>query len=416
MKGYRWVILVVCFLMLLINSGIVLSFGLFLKPLTLQFGLSVTHISVVLAAFMLFQGLFSPYIGSMIDRFGPRKIIIIGIMGFGTVLTLTSQMTAFWQFALLYGLLGSIAYTTTTLLTNAVLISGWFTENRGLALGISMSGFPLGPLAITPIMTHLLLKYDWRTAVLTAAGGVLLFLFPLVAVLLRDGPGHIEIKESLRKQPKQLNKNDNAAALSLFSLMKDPRYRRLAGAYFTCGFSMALIMAHFHNFGQSLGFEVTTTAQAYSIMGLLAFMGTIASGRLSDILERKYVLALIYFLRGVSFLVMALASNLIMFYLGAIIFGIFWTATGPLTSALSSECWGLKNMGRTFGAVFLSHQIGASIGPILGGLTFDLTGSYFLIYVLTAIILITGSFGVRGLKPTVSPPPLKMASPITSMK
>jgi len=145
--------------------------------------------------------------------------------------------------------------------------------------------------------------------------------------------------------------------------------------------------------------------QLCSIMGLLAFMGTIASGRLSDILERKYVLALIYFLRGVSFLVMAFASNLIMFYLGAIIFGIFWTATGPLTSALSSECWGLKNMGRTFGAVFLSHQIGASIGPILGGLTFDLTGSYFLIYILTAFILITGSFGVRGLKPTISASP-----------
>lgn len=403
MKGYRWVILAVCFLMLLINSGIVLSFGLFLKPLTVQFGWSVTDVSMVLAAFMLFQGLFSPLIGSMIDRFGPRKVIVTGIIGFGTVLALISQMTTFWQFALLYGLLGSIAYTTTTLLTNAVLISGWFTETRGLALGISMSGFPLGPLAITPIMTYLLIKYEWRVAVLAAAGGVLLFLFPLVLALLRDGPGHIEIKESFRKKAGQQRRNDDAMDLSLFALLKDSRYRRLAGAYFTCGFSMALTMAHFHNFGQSLGFAVTTTAQAFSVMGLLAFMGTIVSGKLSDILERKQVLALIYFLRGVSFLVMAFAANLSMFYLGAVIFGIFWTATGPLTSALSGECWGLKYMGRTFGAVFLSHQIGASIGPVLGGLTFDLTGSYSLIYILTAIILITGSLGVRGLKSSASP-------------
>ena len=99
-----------------------------------------------------------------------------------------------------------------------------------------------------------------------------------------------------------------------------------------------------------------------------------------------------------------------MFYLGAIIFGIFWTATGPLTSALSGECWGLKYMGRTFGAVFLSHQIGASIGPILGGLTFDLTGSYFPIYIFTALMLIAGSLGVRGLKQSVILHPVRVES------
>jgi MFS family permease len=397
---YRWVILVVCFFMLLINSGIVLSFGLFLRPLTKQFGWSVTHVSLVMASFMLFQGLFSPRVGTMIDRQGPRKVIIAGIIGFGIVLALLSRMTAFWQFALLYGLLGALAYTTTTLLTNAVLISGWFQENKGLALGISMSGFPLGPLAITPLMTYLLLGYDWRRALLTAAGVVLLFLLPLAVALLRDGPGHLAIQASVREAGVKPKDKD----LSLLFLLKDPRYRKLAGAYFTCGFSMALIMAHFHNFGQSLGYDVTVTAKAFSLMSLLAFFGTITSGKLSDVIERKQVLALIYFLRGVSFLVMAFASSLAIFYLGAILFGIFWTATGPLTSALSGECWGLERMGRAFGAVFLSHQIGASIGPILGGMVFDRSGSYTAIFFVAALLLMTGAAGVRGLRVNVCEP------------
>lgn len=399
---YRWVILGVCFMMLLINSGIVLSFGIFLRPLREQFGWSATHVSLVLASFMLMQGLFSPRIGSMIDRHGPRKIIIVGIISFGIVLALISRMTGFWQFALLYGLLGAIAYTTTTLLTNAVLISGWFPENRGLALGISMSGFPLGPLAITPLLTFILIRYDWRTAILAAAGIVLFLLLPLVLLLLRDGPGHLAIRDALRN-PDSQSLGIPANNWTLLRLIGDPRYRRLAGAYFTCGFSMALIMAHFHNFGQSIGFQLTTTAQAFSLMSLLAFLGTITSGRLSDILERKYVLALIYLLRGTSFLVFAFAVNLGSFYLGAVLFGIFWTATGPLTSALSGECWGLECMGRTFGAVFLSHQIGASIGPILGGLSFDATGGYRFIFLLAALLLIAGSVAVTGLRVNVAP-------------
>lgn len=392
---YRWLILVVCFVMLLVNSGIVLSFGIFLPVWRAQFGWTATHVSLVLASFMLMQGLFSPRIGSTIDRHGPRKVILVGIVLFGAILALLSQMTVFWQFAILYGFLAAIAYTTTTLLTNAVLISGWFSENRGLALGISMSGFPLGPLFMTPLLTYFLLSYDWQTAILAASGIVLFFLLPLALLLLRDGPGHVAIKEAVRNPDQQVV--SAASNWTLLKLIADPRYRRLAGAYFTCGFSMALIMAHFHNFGQSIGFQLSTTAQAFSLMSLLAFLGTISSGKLSDILERKYVLALIYFLRGSSFIVFAFAANLGMFYLGAILFGIFWTATGPLTSALSGECWGLECMGKTFGAVFLSHQIGASIGPILGGMSFDVTGSYRWIFLFAALILISASVAIKGL-------------------
>ena len=345
---------------------------------------------------MLMQGLISPKIGSMIDRFGPRKIIIVGIISFGITLGLISQMNAFWQFAILYGFLGAIAYTTTTLLTNAVLISGWFSENRGLAIGISMSGFPLGPLFMTPLLTFFLLSYDWRTAILAAAGIIFFILLPLVLLLLRDGPGHIAIKNSIRNPGEEVV--SPVGNWTVFTLIADPRYRRLAGGYFTCGFSMALIMAHFHNFGQSIGFGLSTTAQAFSLMSLLAFFGTIMSGRLSDVLERKNVLTLIYFLRGTSFIVFAFAASLEMFFLGAVLFGIFWTATGPLTSALSGEYWGLESMGKTFGAVFLSHQIGASIGPILGGLSFDATGSYRGVFLVTALILISASLTVKGLK------------------
>lgn len=394
-NNYRWIILGVCFLMLLINSGIVLSFGIFLPVLREQFGWSATSVSLILASFMLMQGLFSPKIGSMIDRNGPRKVIIAGIIFFGGTLGLISQMNTLWQFAILYGLLGAIAYTTTTLLTNAVLISGWFKENRGLALGISMSGFPLGPLAVTPLLTYFLLNYDWRTAILAAAGLVIFFLLPLTLLLLRDGPGHIAIKNSPGNTETKMGSSVNWTPLSL---LRDSRYRRLAGAYFTCGFSMALIMAHFHNFGQNMDFDLSITAKVFSFMSLLAFFGTIISGKFSDVLERKVVLSLVYFLRGTAFIVFAFATSLEVLYLGAILFGIFWTATGPLTSALSGECWGLESMGKTFGAVFLSHQIGASIGPILGGISFDVTGNYRWIFLITAAILISGSLAIKGLK------------------
>ncbi len=375
---YGWVIVFISFLMLLVTSGIVLSFGVFMNPLTSEFQWDRTAVSIAVSSFMLVQGLLSPFVGRLIDRYGPKIVVTLGVFILGVTLIIFGQVNSYGMFFFTYGILAAVGYSTTTLMTNSVLISKWFTEKKGLALGLSMTGFPLGPLVFSPFIGYLIVTFDWRTAAHIMGGLLIVLLLPLVVLLVKDNPENL---------PGKVLDAGEKAKVTFKGLIADSQYLKLAGAYFGCGFTMALISTHFPANATDLGLEPLVAATAFGIMGGFAAIGTTSAGALSDKFGRKNILSIVYFMRFTALMIFAFANTPTTLYVGAVIFGLSWTTTGPLTSALTGDIWGVKVMGTVFGFVFLSHQVGAALGAYMGGFIFDYTQSYQLAFLAGALIL-----------------------------
>jgi MFS family permease len=384
--NYRWIIVAISFIMLLFTSGIIMTFGIFIEPITKELNWSRTEISIGISLFMFIQGAFAPFMGKLMDRCGPKKIISIGVLFLAVCIVILSMVNTLGQFIVIYGIFTALAYTTTSLLTTTVLVARWFDTKKGLALGITVSGFPLGPLVFSPLITYLILTYDWRSTFVILGIFLGVVLFPFILIFIRDSPHSSDKSKGnypfMGAEQKQI----------LFkNLITQSSYYKLSGAYFTCGFTMSLVSNHYHSHTTHEGFSVYVGSNTLALMGLFAFAGTILSGYLSDILERKLVLSMVYLVRSISFVFIAFAQNTTILLVAAVLFGLSWTATGPLTSALAGELWGIRNMGKVIGAVFLVHQVGASLGALLGGIVFDLTNSYFTIFILASLVLFTGS-------------------------
>lgn len=360
---YGWVIVAIAFLMLLMTSGIVMSFGVFVQSLVEEFNWDRSAISLAVASFMIVQGFLSPTVGRFKDKYGPRKVIATGVLILGITMVLFSQVNSYFSFFIVYGVLAAVGYSTTTLMTNAVLITKWFKEKKGLALGISTTGFPLGPLAFAPLIGFMILQFEWRWTVFSLGLLLMLVLMPLIIVF---------VKEKDESASKEVSDKDKLPVKITFnSLRSSSQYLKLAGAYFGCGFTMALVATHFPIHAIDLGLTELVAATAFGLMGGFAAFGTISAGALSDKYGRKNLLAAVYFTRFLALTVFAFASTPAMLYTGAVIFGISWTATGPLTTAITGDIWGTKVMGTVFGYIFLFHQFGAAAGAYLGGVIFD---------------------------------------------
>lgn len=399
--NYGWIIVGISFLMLLMTSGVVMSIGVFMKPLVKEFGWDRTAISITVSSFMVVQGILSPFVGRLIDKYGAKIVIALGISVLGVTLVLFSQVSSYITFFIVYGILAAIGYSTTTLMTNSVLISKWFQEKKGLALGISTTGFPLGPLVFSPLISFLIITFNWRWAALILGILLITVLMPLVVLFVKDKTTDGTKGVEPTPPPK----------ISFFNLVSNRQYLKLAGAYLGCGFTMALISTHFPVHAMGLGLNEMIAATAFGLMGGFAALGTISVGALSDRYGRKNLLAAVYFTRSFALGIMALGTSPTTLYIGAVIFGISWTATGPLTTAITGDIWGTKVMGTIFGYIFLFHQFGAAAGAYLGGIIFDYTSSYQTAFLVGALILsisgvnsyfIDESTGKQSLIPVIS--------------
>lgn len=385
---YGWLIMALSFLVLVTANGVVLTFGVFLVPVSDDLQMTRGFISLAMALFMAVQGLGAPLVGYNIDRLGPRRVVLAGLGILAAGAAAMAYIATPLHLFLVFGLVMGIGYSCVTLLTNSVIISRWFQKRRGLAMGISMSGLPVGPLIFSPLNALLIERIGWQSTYLVLAGLVAIVVLPVLWLFLRNGPDAYPETEFAGGRPAPVT----APRWSIGQALKRTNFRLLAGSYFACGFTMAMVQTHFPAHALQVGLSEVLAATAFGMMGLWAIAGTVSAGSLSDRLGRKRVLATVYGTRMVSLLLMAWAPSAAVLMLAAVVFGLSWTATGPLTSMLTGEIFGLPSMGLLFGTVFFSHQVGATLGVFLGGVVFDLTGYYQLAWLAGALVLGSASW------------------------
>lgn len=397
---YGWFILAASFFILFATMTTRNSFGLFFKPILAEFGLSRAALSLPVSLSLILFGVSQPIGGLLIRRFGSRAVIT-----FGTILTATAVLgmtwiSSIWGVYFFYGLILGLGGSGNSATAFTPLVLSWFRERRGLAMSIVVSGFSIGQLVGIPLIVLLLAAVGWRSAFFWL--GVILFaiIVPLCSLVIRDRPKEVGLAggESERARGGARLIRTVPYDLPWVHCLKKAPFLLLASSFFTCGFTVTIMVVHWVPFATDVGFSLAVAASAFAVGGGLNTVGTLIVGPFSDRWGRKAPLSSVYAFRGLWFLLFILFKNEFTVWAVPMMIGLSWSATVPLTSALTGDFFGVRNVGVLFGLIYLSHQLGAGLGAWLSGYIFDLTGSYDLAFALAAYLCFQAAFIVSFIK------------------
>ena len=374
----------VVFLAMLVSSAALGLPGAFLKPLNREFGWSTAQISSALAVRFVLYGLIAPFAAILLERFGVRRIVCTALCMIACGVLLVTQMTALWQLVFLWGLILGIGSGLTALVLAATVANRWFERRRGLVLGLLTASSATGQLIFLPLASALIAHFGWRVAVVPVvvsclAVGLLGLLF------LQDRPKSVGLT-AFGADPRSTQESTAATRhagfgmplSALTSASRSSTFWVLAGTFFVCGLSTSgLIQTHFISLCGDYGLAAIPAASVLAMIGAFDFVGTIASGWLSDRFDNRKLLFWYYGLRGLSLL--WLPHSDFTFYglsLFAMFYGLDWVATVPPTVKLATAAFGKERGPMIFGWIFAAHQIGSAAAAYGAGLSRTLLLTY----------------------------------------
>lgn len=409
---YGWVVVAVTGLTLLVSAGIRAAPGVLLLPLRGEMGWSTSDISFAVSLGLVLFGLAGPLTGSLMDRFGPRRMTMLGLLLIVLSSGASALMTERWQLNLFWGALSGMGTGMASSVLGATVASRWFVARRGLVVGIFGAATSAGQLVFVPLLMGLVVLLGWRTSIAILAAAALLLL-PLVFALMRNDPADIgERPYGAPDTPAATEPERRVEGGVMRLALRRPEFWLLAGTFFICGAtSNGLIGTHLIPYAVDCGIPQVAAAGMLALMGAMNFVGTVASGWLTDRYDPRKLLCCYYGFRGLSLLLLPFVRDQTGLALFAVLFGLDYIATVPPTTALVADTFGRKNVGTVFGWVFCAHQIGAALTAWLGGLARDMLGGYGLAF------LVAGAMAVMAglLALLIARPARLVAGPATGM-
>ncbi len=353
-----------------ISIGTRQTFGLFLQPLSDDLGWGREVFAFALAFQNLLWGLSQPVAGMIADRYGSGRVIAVGGLLYAAGVFLMSQTTGPVDIALSGGLLVGVGLSGTSFAVVLAAVGRVVSsERRSLAFGAVSAAGSVGQFALIPVGQAFLTTYGWSTAFILF--GVIAFLIVPMAATLTGRAGKEEI--------------DARPDAGLWAMLREAAghsgYRYLVAGFFVCGFHVMFIATHLPAYLSDRGISGNMAAAALALIGFFNIFGSLACGALGGRYSKKYLLSLLYLARALAifgFIALPLTSVTIVVFSAVI--GLLWLGTVPLTSGIVAQIFGMRYLGTLFGIVFLSHQVGAFLGVWLGGLVFDATGDYMIVW------------------------------------
>jgi MFS family permease len=367
---------------MLISFAIRSSFGVFQIPIAEEFGWLRAEFSLAIAIQNLAWGIGQPIFGAIAERIGDRKAIILGALTYAAGLVLSSfavSPEAHQVYEILVGF--GIAGTGFGVIL-AVVGRASSDKNRSMSLAIATAAGSAGQVFGPPVAEALLGVMSWQMVLVTFAATVLASLMFLPLMRAPEPSSKAELEESMSQ--------------ILGKAFRDPSYTLIFLGFFSCGYQLGFITAHFPAFvtemcgpiapgGVLHNIGITTTsalgAAAIAVIGLANIAGTLTAGWLGNRYSKKYLLAGIYAGRtliAAAFIMTPITPATVLLFSASM--GALWLATVPLTSGLIAHLYGLRYMGTLYGIVFFSHQLGSFLGVWLGGRMYDLTGGYTMVW------------------------------------
>ncbi|CAD6515398.1 MFS transporter [Paraburkholderia metrosideri] len=356
--------------------GIRQTFGLFIGPFSFDRGLPVTLIAFAIALHNLVWGFAQPFAGAAADRYGSAPVVAFGATTFAAGLGLAAVAPGGAMLIVGMGLLVGIGVSCTTFGVVLPAVGRVASpEKRSMAMGLVSAGGSAGQVLMIPLVQTIRL-----------GSGIAASLFALAFLMLLVAPLGIVLDRGARAGATV----HAAPAVPLRDVLRQAvrhrGYRLLTLGFFTCGFQLAFISTHLPEYLTLCHMPLGLGATALALIGLFNMAGSWGCGWLGGRFRQHYVLGWLYLIRSVTigafFLLPKTAESVVIF---AAIMGLTWLGTVPLTSGLVAKVFGTRHLGSLFGVCFLSHQIGSFLGAWLGGLVFDLTGSYSLLWEATVV-------------------------------
>ncbi len=403
---YKWVITgVACFTMLM-SSGIRQSFSAFLTPMQTEFGTGRAPLALAMSLGLLAGALCQPVVGKLSDSLGARRVLAAGCAVTGAGLLALGFAQSLLIVYAIFGLVLAIGFSASGVIPNAALVSRWFVEHRAFALSIASAGFSMGQVVLLPAAAYLIALGGWRFAYSSFGVLFIVVVLPIVLLLARDHPGG-GIPTGQQATVQGTGGLDGFTPM--LAAMKTSSFWKLLATFGVCGFTGGLVYTHIIPFAMDAGVPATEAANVLAVAGSIGIVGSIALAALSDRVGRKNPLAALYFMKGFSLLILALVGGVVAIPIVALTLGMS-KGTGALTSALTGDIYGRNSIGAIYGMAFLSHEVLASAGSYLGGLAFDLSGTYGPIFLVGAVVGVAGSIVAL----TISERPAHLQRPVVA--
>jgi predicted MFS family arabinose efflux permease len=361
-------ILVCGSIVVVLTYGLRSSFGLFLKPMSIDLGWGREIFAFALALQNLLWGAFQPFVGAVADKWGSGRVVAAGSLIYALGLFIMSETASPFALHMSAGVLIALGLSGASLIVVLGAVGRAVDpEHRSWALGIVTAAGSVGQLTVVPISQAFLSNYGWPTA-FRLLGICMLAMIPMAVALagrtsLASDSGKETLGEALGEA------------------------KRHTAGFFVCGFHVAFIAVHLPAYLTDRGLSPQLGAWALALIGLFNIFGSVTSGVLGGKRSKKYLLSFLYSARAATFLAFILVPLSISTVLAfSAVIGVLWLSTVPLTSGLVAQIFGPRYMGMLFGIVFFSHQVGSFIGVWLGGYLFDATGSYMMVWWLSVAL------------------------------
>ncbi|MGA2042257.1 MAG: MFS transporter [Roseiarcus sp.] len=413
---YGWVVIGVTFVTSLTTAGAVGVPGALILPLTKEFGWNTAEISTALAIRLVLFGLMAPFAAALIERYGVRRVVLTAIAMIVAGLSLALVMTQAWHLVVLWGIVVGVGTGMTALVLSAIVATRWFSQRRGLVLGMLTASSATGQLVFLPLAAWLVDRFGWRYALAPSVLG-LAIAGALVALFMCDRPSDVglvpfgEAAPAPGAPPAAAAQPPAPAFGRAFAVLAEistsPTFWILFATFFICGLSTnGLVQTHFISLCADYGMPAVAAASTLAMMGVFDFFGTILSGWLSDRFDNRALLFWYYGLRGLSLLYLPYSTfTLYGLSLFGVFYGLDWIATVPPTVRLSARAFGKERAGVAFGWIFAAHQLGAATAAYGAGLSRSVLSSYLPAFFTAGVMCLVAAAIVWLIRAAPAPTP-----------
>jgi MFS family permease len=395
-----------------VSAGIMHSYAVFLLAFIEEFRWSRAETSVAYSVSQLVAGGSSPLVGALVDRLGPRRLLVLGGVLLFAGLVGSALISALWQEVLLYGIVMTIGANCLGLVVFVPLLSRQFVRRRGMAISIVQSANGFGRAASAPLVQFLISTIGWRET-FWAQAGFIAAAVPLLAALFRRAARYPVGSGPAISTPASAEVPQPAGNWTLSAAIRTPHFWLLFAVYLFTGLGSFLVSLHQLAFAVDVGFDKLYAAGVLGIGSFLAIGGTIVTGTLSDYIGREWSAILAY---GISIIGVVCALLITspeqhwLLWLHACFFGLTWGARGPAITAKTADLFPGGRLGTILGVITIGSGIGSAVGSWAAGWIFDLSGNYRVAFMLSIAAYLCGCIAFWALRrPPVLRPQIRSA-------
>jgi len=409
---YGWIVVAAAFVEHVVSVGTFNSQGVFLKPILADFGWDRATVSGAFALANLVSGLSSPFTGMLLDKYGPRVLLLGGGLTLAASYWLTSRagtLVQFYVFIIVFQGIGRSAISSGII----PVIPRWFEGKRGLTQGLVQAGGGLGTVLVPPLATFLVFSLGWQDA-FVALGLAIALAYMVLSRIIRRGPEELGLRREGSGGPtahpsgsrkRELGKPP-AASFTFRQAMRTRALWQFAIIGVAVSFSQLLVMTHLVADATDQGISPVQAATFLSMVGISNMVGKLVMGPVSDRIGRRASMTISFALAGAMLLWLMAARDAWSFYVFALIFGFGYGSWMPMFPSLTADLFGVGSLGAVYGIVRASTSLGGALGSYAGGIIFDMTQSYNYAFLTGTVLLVLGIVLMVTLKRPAAPGPV----------